>query len=320
MRSVVLAAGFVVLWSSGFVGARLTADVSTPSGMLAWRYLVTALVLLVAVGPRLRGLSARDVAQQAVLGLLAHVVFLGGVFGAVGAGVDAGTTALVAALQPMLVATAGRIFWADRITGRQIIGLGLGLVAVGLTVGGADSRAGIAVLIPLCSVVALSGAALLERRWRPTVDVMGGLTIQVVVSAGVFTAYATAAGTLTQVTPTPQFLVALSGWSCSPAWAATPPSSCACADGGRRRRAPCCTSRRRSRLSGPGPCSATSPRPCSSAVSSWARSLSRSPYRDLRVPLVADPHDRLAEGLALAPSRPAPGRTPRGRTSPRSAA
>lgn len=209
MRSVVLAAGFVVLWSSGFVGARLTADVSTPSGMLAWRYLVTALVLLVAVGPRLRGLSARDVVQQAVLGLLAHVVFLGGVFGAVGAGVGAGTTALVAALQPMLVAIAGRIFWTDRITGRQIIGLGLGLVAVGLTVGGADSRAGIAVLIPLCSVVALSGAALLERRWRPTVDVMGGLTIQVVVSAGVFTAYATAAGTLTQVTPTPQFLVAL---------------------------------------------------------------------------------------------------------------
>lgn len=211
MRAVVVGAGFVVLWSSGFVGASLAAEVGTASAMLAWRYLVTALLLVVMVRSRLRSLSAREVGEQAVLGLLAHLVFLGGVFGAAGAGVTAGTTALVAALQPMLVAAAGRVFWGDRIASRQVVGLGLGLVAVGLTVGGADAHAGIAVVLPVCSVLGLSGAALLERRWQPTTDVTVSLAIQVAVSAVVFTGYAVTAGTLTQLTPTPQFLAAL-GW------------------------------------------------------------------------------------------------------------
>ncbi|MGW1679310.1 DMT family transporter [Saccharopolyspora sp. NPDC002376] len=209
MRPLVLAVGFVVLWSSGFVGASLAADVSTTSGMLAWRYLVTAVLLVVVVALRHRRPSLRVVVQQAVLGLLAHVGFLGGVFGAAGADMDAGTTALVCALQPMLVAAVGRLFWADRITSRQLVGLGLGLVAVGLTVGGADTSVGAAVLLPICSVLGLSGAALLERRWQPTTDVTVSLTIQVAVSAGVFTAYAAVAGTLQQVTPTTQFLAAL---------------------------------------------------------------------------------------------------------------
>lgn len=209
MRSALLAAGFVVLWSSGFVGAALAADAATLSGMLAWRYLLTAALLVAVVAPRLRGLAPSVVGRQAVLGLLAHVVFLGGVFGAAGAGVDAGTTALVAALQPMLVAAVGRIFWSDQVTVRQVAGLGIGLVAVVLTVGGADAPVGAAVLLPVASLLGLSGAALLDRRWRPRTDVMVSLTIQVSVSAVVFTAYAAAVGGLTRVTATPQVLAAL---------------------------------------------------------------------------------------------------------------
>ncbi|WP_099021686.1 DMT family transporter [Mycolicibacterium palauense] len=209
MARFLLAAGFVALWSSGFVGATLAADVGSASAILAWRYLVTAAVLLAVVAPRLRRLSARTVAQQAALGLCAHVAFLGGVFGAAGAGVDAGTTALVCALQPMLVIAMGRAFWGDRVTLRQLVGLGLGLVAVAVTVGGAGAGGGAAVLFPVVSVLGLSGAALLERRWRPTVDVAVGLAVQVTVSAAVFTAYAGLSGTLRQVSPTPPFFVAL---------------------------------------------------------------------------------------------------------------
>lgn len=209
MNRTVIAALFVMLWSSGFVGATLAADVSDPAGMLAWRYLLTAAVLAALCSARLRGLTARVIAQQAAIGLCAHVVFLGGVFGAAGAGVDAGTTALVCALQPMLVVAMGRLFWADRVTVAQLVGLGLGLVAVAVTVGGAEGSSGAAIFLPVASVLGLSGAALLERRWQPTVDVRTGLTIQVVVAAIVFTGYAAAQGSLQQVTPTAKFFVAL---------------------------------------------------------------------------------------------------------------
>ena len=209
MDRAVLAVGFVVLWSSGFVGATFAADAGDPAGMLAWRYVVTAAVLAAVAFPRLRGVSSRVIAQQAAIGLCAHVIFLGGVFGAAGADVDAGTTALVCALQPMLVVAMGRLFWADRVTAGQLVGLGLGLVAVAVTVGGANGSGGAAILFPVASVMGLSGAALLERRWRPTVDVRVSLTIQVVVAAAVFTAYAVASGSLHEVTPTAQFFVAL---------------------------------------------------------------------------------------------------------------
>lgn len=85
-----LAAGFVIFWSSGFVGATLAAEAGSVTGVLAWRYLITALVLLVLIAPRRPRIGGRDLGQQVCLGLLAHVVFLGGVFGAAGLGLMLG--------------------------------------------------------------------------------------------------------------------------------------------------------------------------------------------------------------------------------------
>lgn len=196
-----MAAVFVVAWSSGFVGATLAeGTTTTPAGLLAWRYLVTAAVLVavcVAVPSTRRallGTSRREVGQQAVLGLLAHVVFLGGVFLAAGRGLDAGISALVCSLQPMLVGLAGRLWFGDRLRPRQVAGLVLGLAGVALGVGGVGEGAAGAVWLVVASLVALCASALLERRWEPATPVLTGLTIQVVVAAGVFTAAALAGG------------------------------------------------------------------------------------------------------------------------------
>lgn len=198
MTKVLLGAAFVVCWSSGFVGAVLASGSADPSPVLAWRYLITALLLVAVVAPtRTRLTRARltrtELWQQATLGLLAHVVFLGGVFGAAAAGVDAGTTALVCALQPMLVAVAGQLAWGDRLGAGGWAALTLGLAAVALTTGGAAlAGGGAALLLPVASVLGLSGSALLERRWRPRTGILPSLTAQVVLAAGAFTAYALA--------------------------------------------------------------------------------------------------------------------------------
>lgn len=193
MTKVLLGAAFVVCWSSGFVGAVLASGSADPSPVLAWRYLITALLLVAVVAPTRTRLTRTELWQQATLGLLAHVVFLGGVWAATAAGVDAGTTALVCALQPMLVAVAGRLAWGDRLGPGGWAALALGLAAVALTTGGAAlAGGGAALLLPVASVLGLSGSALLERRWRPRTGLLPSLTAQVVVAAAVFSAYAMA--------------------------------------------------------------------------------------------------------------------------------
>jgi drug/metabolite transporter (DMT)-like permease len=91
--------GFVVMWSSGFIGARLgTPEAGTPT-LMAWRFLLAAGLLLVGAFLLQRRLpDLQEIAVQSVVGLLAQGVYLTGVVGAVEFGVTAGTSALVAAL------------------------------------------------------------------------------------------------------------------------------------------------------------------------------------------------------------------------------
>ncbi|NJQ05353.1 DMT family transporter [Streptomyces lonarensis] len=217
MRDLGWAAGFVVLWSSGFVGAVLAQPADSPAGVLAWRYVATAAILATAVLiTRRTAITGRELVRQSGVGLLAHVVFLGGVFGASSQGVGAGTVALVCAVQPMLVMLVGRFAWGDSLRRRQVFGAAVGLAAVALSVGGGFGSSGAGLLLPVASLLGLSGAALLERRRPPTADTLTCLCVQVVVSAAVFLAFAAATGGLAlDLTPSVAgalaWLVVLSG-------------------------------------------------------------------------------------------------------------
>lgn len=194
MRKFLWAAAFVVCWSSGFVGAAFVDEDVPPTGLLAWRYLITAAlfaVLFMITRPRL---SLLEIGQQAILGILGHVLFLGGVFGAAAAGANAGVTALICTLQPMLVAGAGRMFWKDSLRPAQVLGLLLGIVAVILSVGGASLAGGAANLLAVVSLLGLSVNATLERAWKPRTPIMTALGVQIMVSALIFTVVALMAG------------------------------------------------------------------------------------------------------------------------------
>lgn len=190
-------AAFVVAWSSGFVGATLAEGTGASMwALLSWRYLATAGILvptcLLAPSVRRAGPSVgwRDVVHQVTLGALSHVVFLGGVFLAARQGLDAGLSALVCALQPLLVTGAGRVFFSDRVRATQWAGLGVALVGVALSMGGITAAGAGSVGLVVASLLGLSTAALLERHWRPTVPMLLSLTIQVCVAAATFVAIA----------------------------------------------------------------------------------------------------------------------------------
>ena len=210
-----MAAAFVVAWSSGFVGASLDDQAAAGVwGLLAWRYVATAAVLLVTIlsTPSTRRavvtVGRRDLVQQTALALLSHVVFLGGVFLAAGHGLDAGLSALVCALQPLLVTAAGWLAFSDRVDVRQWTGLLVALAGVALSVGGISATGLASVGLVVTSLLGLSTAALLERAWQPKIPVLLSLTIQVCVAAGVFVVMALADGSL-HVPVTGQLLLAL---------------------------------------------------------------------------------------------------------------
>ena len=130
---------FVMIWSTGFVVARLGMPHAPPLGFLAIRYALSVLCFGIWIGlaraawPR----SQRQWAHLAATGVLMHAGYLGGVWSAVKAGIGAGTVALLVGLQPVLTAiwlTRGERSTRARVSSVQWLGLGLGLAGLVLVV------------------------------------------------------------------------------------------------------------------------------------------------------------------------------------------
>jgi len=185
LRSLAL----VLVWSSGFIGAELGAGQAAPATLLTWRSLLVALVLLPFL-VRAR-VDRSEWIRQGVIALLCQCLYLAGVFWAASAGVPAGTSALIAALQPALVVLIGR-----SARPLQILGLVLGTAGVAITAAG-DLRAGIglaALVLPFAAMLSLTAGTLLQNRWNSTLGLGPTLAVQSLFTAGFFAAYSAAAG------------------------------------------------------------------------------------------------------------------------------
>lgn len=122
---------FVLLWATGFLGARYAMPWSEPFTFLGARF-VLALLIISALSYWLSTskLSWRQAGQATVSGVLIHGIYLGGVFWAVHRGLPAGISALIAGLQPLVTSLLAGWFLKERIAPRQWIGLATGLVGV----------------------------------------------------------------------------------------------------------------------------------------------------------------------------------------------
>ena len=183
----------VIMWSSGFVGAELGVRAGgTPLQLLGWRFsILAAMLLTVCLVLRVDLTDRRAWGQQALIGLLSQAGFLFLVFEGVNRGVDGGIAALIASLQPLLVATvAGRIL-GERITPVMWIGMVLGLSGVVVVVSGdlgTGAAAWWAYLLPAAGMLSLTTGTVLTQRLRPTESLLQSITIQMVVAAIVLVA------------------------------------------------------------------------------------------------------------------------------------
>ncbi|GAA1234796.1 DMT family transporter [Prauserella halophila] len=184
-----LAVGFVLLWSSGFIGATMGTALASSATLLAWRFaVVTALLGLWWLTFRRRRLPLRDVGVHALLGLLTQVGYLSGVVWSAELGVPAGTSALIAALQPIVAAALSGPLLGERTSATQWLGLVLGLGGVALVVSGdlAGSAPALAYALPLLAMLSLVAGTFAQRRLPSHLSLPESLLIQAALSAVVF--------------------------------------------------------------------------------------------------------------------------------------
>lgn len=127
---------FVVLWSTGFIGARLGLPHTEPLTFLLIRY-VAVIACMAAVALLMQApwpSTPQAWFHIGIAGLLIHGVYLGGVFIAISKGLPAGVTSLVVGVQPLLTAVGAGWLLGESVLRRQWLGLVLGLLGVGLVV------------------------------------------------------------------------------------------------------------------------------------------------------------------------------------------
>ena len=171
-------ATFVVLWATGFIGARYAMPWAEPFTFLAARFVIAAILLAVLMPVLGSKRATRKEALHATgAGILMHGVYLGAVFWAIHRGMPAGFSALIVGLQPLITAVLAGKFLGEAILPRHWAGLAVGLVGVvivlwpklGAVGGGVNATTLTASLV---SVLAMSAGTVWQKRFASGGDLV----------------------------------------------------------------------------------------------------------------------------------------------------
>jgi len=179
-------ASFVVLWATGFIGARYAMPWAEPFTFLAARFVLAAILLaglMVVLGS---SRATRAEAQHAmVAGILMHGVYLGAVFWAIHHGMPAGLSALIVGLQPLITAVLAGKFLGEDILPRHWAGLAVGLAGVVIVLwpklgalGGGVTAA--TLTASLVSVLGMSAGTIWQKRFASGGDLVAATMWQYV--------------------------------------------------------------------------------------------------------------------------------------------
>jgi drug/metabolite transporter (DMT)-like permease len=181
---------FVLLWSTGFIGARYGLPYIEPLTFLALRMAFVVLIMAaIAIIGRARVPNAREVQHALVAGSLVHGLYLGGVFTAISQGIPAGISALIPGLQPILTSTIANRFMGERVTRIQWFGLVLGLLGVVLVMHDREIILAGSLLGWIASFLSLIGitlGTLYQKRYCGAIDWRTGNLVQYIGAAVLF--------------------------------------------------------------------------------------------------------------------------------------
>ena len=209
---------FVLLWSTGFVGAKYILPYAEPFVFLTIRYFFATLILVLiakAMGESLR-ITWPQVKQSMLVSVFLHVIYIGGVFYAVFIDIPAGITAVIVSLQPILVSVLAIPLLGEKLSYRQVFGLLLGFVGILFLLSPklleGDLSTGFSTLGIICCVIALLGTTigyLLQKKGGADIPFLAGTAVQFATSTVIF-ALASVIFEPLKVNVTLEFVLALS--------------------------------------------------------------------------------------------------------------
>jgi drug/metabolite transporter (DMT)-like permease len=179
---------FVVLWSTGFIAAKLGLPHAEPFTFLLLRFTLVATVLAaiaLLLGAPWPG-SWRQAGHIALTGILVQGVYLGGVFAAIHLGISAGVSALIVGVQPILTATAVGPLLGEQVRPRQWLGLLFGFAGVVLVVAHAlhfdgGGLAGLALCV--AALLGITIGMVYQKKYCASLDLRTGASIQFAAAA-----------------------------------------------------------------------------------------------------------------------------------------
>lgn len=180
---------FVLLWSTGFITARLVAPHVEPLTFLSVRFFLC--VVLFASAATLAGArwpsGLCGWVNALVAGVLLQGIYLGGVFWAVRNGLPAGVAALIVSLQPVLTVVLAWPLLGERPgpwrwTGTAMGFAGTALVVVpalqGESAGAFSPPDGVTVAACILAMVAITLGTIWQKRTAGAADLRTNLTLQ----------------------------------------------------------------------------------------------------------------------------------------------
>ena len=192
---------FVPIWSTGFIVARFGMPHAPPLTFLAMRFALSALCFAVWLGFSKAAWPRNRVQffHLAIVGILMHAGYLGGVWAAVKQGIGAGTVALLVGLQPVLTALWLSGLRASNQTGENgPASKGLGALQwVGLTLGfgglllvvwrklGVGELNALNLGLALFALISITAGSLYQKRFVVACDVRTASVVQLVAALAV---------------------------------------------------------------------------------------------------------------------------------------
>lgn len=216
LNSVFVPLLFVLLWSTGFIGAKFGLPAAEPFTFLGIRITIAAALLLLLV-PFLRITWPKrivDYLHIAVVGILVHGIYLGGVFSAIYRGFDSGLSAVIVGLQPLVTVLVSAMLLSESLGRIKMLGMFAGLAGILIVVGergiGSGGLDPAGLWFCIASLLAISFGTIYQKRFCTGFDLLPGVLVQYI-AAGAF--YWTFALIFEQqhVDWTPRFIFAL-GW------------------------------------------------------------------------------------------------------------
>lgn len=179
-----LALAFSFFWSTGFIAAELGLRSSPPLFMMGVRFVIAGGLLLLIVALRRGKLprNGRDLGRLAILGLFSFALFFG-LTGSALQGIAAGTGAVLASTNPLMLALAAPFLLGERLGPRKAIGMAVAFLSVVVMMssrlGVGDSPAHMALV--LAANAAMVTGTILFKRWALPYDLAGMTAIQLLV-------------------------------------------------------------------------------------------------------------------------------------------